>query len=261
MHEFGLVVLCLLLGACGARSEAPAPDPLDPFFRQEVGPPCAMNGDCATGLCDRLLIPRSGDDEAQGACSSIPYAIFPWQRKLLADNMVAVIGEDEGLRERVLAFAAGAMEAPDAPISIRLLALELVDGLLPMELDNAWERRLTALAGDWNLPMEQLLATMILAGRTGDGETLKDLEEIAARGTEAQQIRAARELASLCLPGTTETLTELATSRSSRFLRTAVAEEITRCPEPLRSRVLGAAVMEAMPYERAGLRRLESDAP
>ena len=255
------LLLPVLLTSCAVGEDAPAPDPLAPFFRQEVGPPCAINSDCVTGLCDRLLIPRDSRDEAQGACSSIPFVVFPWQRALLVERLLDVVGDDDALREQVLTFAGAMLDAPDAPISLRLLCLELADGLLPAALEPAWAARLGILTSGWTLPLEQLLAGIILAGREAEEAAVERLGAAALRGPEARRIRAARELASLCLPAAESRLVELAISPDSRFLRAAVVEGVAGCPAPLRTRVLDAAAGEAMPYERAFLRRLGASAP
>jgi hypothetical protein len=243
------LVFLLLSAACGDGTSEPAADPLDPFFRQVVGPPCGRNADCATGLCDRLLLPGNSQDEAQGACSSVPFAIFPWQRALLAANITAAVGDDPTLRTRVLIFAAGALRAPDAPISLRLLALELTKTLLDGP-DPEWEALLATMTGEWSLPPERLLATVIRAGRRAESDALSTLTDLTRRGPEGHRIRAARELAALCLPGSVDALVDLATSRESRFLRDAVVMGVEGCQEPLRGTVLAAAAAEAMPYER-----------
>ncbi len=257
MRELFVLLLSVSIAcACGAKEPEPDADPLDPFFRQEVGPPCEKNADCATGLCDRLLLPANGKDEAQGACSSVPFAIFAWQRALLAGNIVAVVGEDEALRSRVLAFAAGALSAPDAPLSLRLLALELADGLLGETLDTDWNALLATMTGDWSLPTERLLAGMIIAGRGAEEAALRALTVSATQGPEGHRIRAARALSSLCLPDSVSILKDLATSGDSRFIRDAVVEAVVGCPEPLRTAVLDAAMADAMPYERSRFLRL-----
>ncbi len=251
-------VLVILLSACSPRNEAPAPDPLAPFFRQEVGAPCNGNSECTTGLCDRMLYPAAGQDEAIGACGSIPFAIMPWQRAAIVNAMVSVVGDDADLRDRVLTFAAGVLEAPDAPISLRLLVLEAASHLLPKELGKDWEDRLSSLGGDWNLPQERFLAGIIRAGRAEPAEAVALLSESAMRGTEARRIRAARELATLCTEDAQPVLRELARDRESRFLRAAVLEGIAACPLSFRQPILDAAASEAMPYERARLKQLES---
>lgn len=246
---FGVLTILLLASACGERAADTAADPLDPFFRQEVGPPCERNTDCATGLCDRLLLPGSGQGEAQGVCSSVPFAIFAWQRALIVANLVAVAGGDEGLRERVMIFSAGALRAPDAPISLRLLALELTKALLGDE--PGWAALIESAGGAWSLPAERLLAAVIRAGRDAETDAWSRLAEMARRGPEGHRIRAARELASLCISESRGALVELATTRESRFVRDAVVLGIEACPGPLRGEILAAAAADAMPYERA----------
>lgn len=253
-----LVVLLILLSACSPRNETPAPDPLAPFFRQEVGGPCNGNSDCATGLCDRMLAPVNGFEDAIGACGSIPFAILPWQRAIIVDAMVSAVGDDANLRDRVLTFAARVLEAPDAPVSLRLLALEAASHLLPKGMDGEWEDRLSSVGGDRNLPQERFLAGVVKAGRAGASEAVALLLGSATRGTEARRIRAARELAALCTHDAQPVLSELARDRESRFLRAAVLEGIARCPSSLRAPILDAAASEAMPYERARLNQLES---
>ena len=251
-------MLLITLSACSPRNEAPAPDPLAPFFRQEVGAPCNGNSECTTGLCDRMLAPVIGYDEGIGACGSIPFAILPWQRAVIVDAMVSVVGDDAVLRGRVLTFAAAVLEAPDAPISLRLLALEAASHLLPVDMDSDWEDRLSSVGGDWNLPQERFLAGIIRAGRAESAEGIDLLSAAARRGTEARRIRAARELATLCSEDAQPVLRELARDRESRFLRAAVLEGIAACPSSFRQPILDAAASEAMPYERARLKQLES---
>lgn len=252
------MVLLITLSACSPRKGAPAPDPLAPFFSQEVGGPCNGNSDCTTGLCDRMLSPAIGYDEAIGACGSIPFAVLPWQRAAIVDAMVSVVGEDADLRDRVLTFAARVLEAPDAPTSLRLLALEAASHLLPDDMDGDWEDRLSSVNGTWSLPQERFLAGIIRAGRAGSSEAAALLAESATRGTEARRIRAARELATLCIKDAQPVLKKLARDRESRFLRAAVLEGIAACPSSLRQPILDAAAAEAMPYERARLNQLES---
>jgi hypothetical protein len=215
-----LSLVLVVLSACGSGDAVPEKDPLEPFFRQEVGPPCEKNADCATGICDRYLLPVNEQDEAQGACSSMPFAVFAWQRSLLTERLVAVIGEDETLHSRVLDFAITARDAQNAPDSMRQLAEEII----------------IALVEDENLSSAQLIAA-------------------ANSGVEGDRIRSARELASRCLPASGTALMELAISSESRFVRDAVVEGVSGCPAPLRNEVLSAATAAAMPYERGRFMR------
>ena len=257
MRELTLLLLILSVAVgCDREEEQPQADPLQPFFRQEVGPPCEKNADCATGLCDRLLLPGNGEDEAQGACSSVPFAIFAWQRALLAGNIAAVVAEDEALRARVLSFASAALAAPDAPLRLRMLSLELAQLLLGDEVGVEWRALLATMTGAWSLPTERLLAGVILASRGAEADAFESLSSAATRGPEGHRIRAARELAGLCLQASAPVLGDLATDRDSRFIRDAVVEVVANCPEPLRSEVLDAAIAEAMPYERSRFLRL-----